>query len=128
MNTIKTAIEQTKTIGTNFEDFKENENIVTFSAIGFHFTLELESANKVKSLKVLHSEYATKAKTFLDKYGIEMKIEGNAEVDDAGHNYLSLFNLEFSCKKENFDLTELPSAIDELVKKFENFLLINYNY
>lgn len=96
------------------------KKLFAFRTKDYDFKLELNSNKKVKSLIVKKIDYASKAKIAFENLGLRLEITGTIYEDEFRRDYNASFDIALSCEKENFDLAELSSVIDELVEKLEN--------
>ena len=61
-----------------------------------------------------------------ENLGLRLEITGTIYEDEFSRDYNASFGIALLCEKENFDLADLPSVIDELVEKLENAPKIEY--
>lgn len=102
------------------------KKLFAFGTKDYDFKLELNSNKKVKSLIVKKIDYASKVKIAFENLGLRLEITGTIYEDEFRRDYNASFDIALSCEKENFDLAELSSVIDELVEKLENAPKIEY--
>lgn len=102
------------------------KNTFTFRARDYDFILELRSNKKVKSLKVLYSNWSDHIQMLFDHYGMKLEIEGDINEDSCYSKYKEGFIVNISTEKENFNLSVLSDVINELVDKLEGFPKIEF--